>query len=527
VSALALRGGLVADGSGGAPRPGDVFASGGLLVEAAPGGRSDRIELDCDGLVVAPGFIDTHTHSDLAVFDDPNLPFKTRQGVCCDVLGQDGVSVAPLRAEDVDEVRRQLAGLNGDPLHLKWDWRTVGEYLAKLQAAGPAIDLAYLVPHGQVRRAVLGMSDRRPTELELDRMCAVLDQGLADGAVGFSTGLIYPPCCYAETPELTALCRVVAARGGVFVVHIRSESDYALESVAEVIAVARESGCRLCISHIKLAGERNWGKLSGLIDAVREAREEGVAVTADQYPYTAGSTMMGAILPPWAHAGGEVLGRLRTPALRARMRAEILGAPPQRWDNFWSWGGAEGIRIADIPRADSPYRHLIGRSLAEAAGGRDPLDFALDLLAAEEMGVAMVAFSQSEEVIRSLYREPWVGVCTDGLVGGRPHPRTYSAFARALRWLVREEALVGLGEAVRKMTALPAESFRLRGLGWIAPGYRANLVAFDPAAVTDRGTYDDPTHFPDGIMHLVVGGRVVIRDGIPTGDRGGKILLSE
>jgi len=517
---LRLVGGRVADGSGSPPAPGVVLTQGDRVVADRLGGQT----LDCGGLIVAPGFIDTHTHSDLAALDDPNLHFKTLQGVCCDVLGQDGVSVAPLRAEDVDEVRAQLAGLDGDPPDVDWSWRTVGDYLARLEQARPAIDLAYLVPHGQVRRAVLGMSERRPSELELDAMCRVLDAGLADGAVGMSTGLIYPPCCYADTAELIALCRVVAARDGVFVVHMRSESDYVVESTAEVVRVAREAGCRLCISHIKLAGARNWGKLDAVLDQVEQGREDGVAITADQYPYTAGSTMMGAILPPWAHAGGRVLARLADPGARARLRAELLAEPPHDWDNFWSWGGPDAIRVADVPRLDSPNRRFIGQSLAQAAGDADPIDFALGLLAQEEMGVSMVAFSQSEDVIQGFYRRPWVGVCTDGLVGGRPHPRTWNAFPKVLRWLVREQGLVHWGEAVRKMTTLPAEAFRLDGLGRIAPGYRANLVAFDPDHVRDTGTFDDPLQHPEGIVHVVVNGQVVVRDGRPTGARPGRVL---
>ncbi len=520
MSGLWLRGGLVADGSGREPVPGDVRTSADRIVTDGHGGEI----LDCEGLLVAPGFIDTHTHSDLAALGDPHLAFKTRQGVCCDVLGQDGVSVAPLRAQDVEEVRAQLAGLNGDPPEADWDWRSVEDYLDRLEGARPAIDLAYLVPHGQVRRAVLGMAERAPTDLELDHMCRVLDQGLSEGGVGLSTGLIYPPCCFAETAELIALCRVVAAHDGVFVVHMRSESDYVEESTAEVVRIAREAGCRLCISHIKLAGERNWGRLGAVLDLVEQGREDGVAITADQYPYTAGSTMMGAILPPWAHAGGSARQRLLDPATRARLRAEILAPPPHRWDNFWSWGGADAIHIADVPRPGSPNQRFVGQSLAQAAGGEDPLDFALSLLAEEDLGVSMVAFSQSEEVIQGFYRRPWVGVCTDGLVGGRPHPRTWSAFPKVLRWLVREQGLVHWGEAVRKMTALPAEAFRLPGLGRLAPGYRANLVAFDPERVQDTGSYADPLQHPEGVVHVVVNGQVVVRDGALTGARPGRVL---
>lgn len=520
---LRLAGGCVLDGTGAPEQARDVFVSGAHLAPD-PGGARGAEDLDCSGLFVTPAFVDTHTHSDLVVFDDPSLAFKARQGVGCDVLGQDGLGAAPVRAPHIAEVRRQLAGLDGDP-DIEWDWRSVGDYLSRLEGLSPGIDLAFLVPHGQVRRSVMGMEDRAPDGDELADMLALLDRGLSEGALGMSTGLIYPPCCYAETAELEALCSVVAQHDGIFVVHIRSEGDCALESVAEVLGVAQKTGCRLCISHIKLAGQSNWGKLDAMIDLVRAARDDGVAVTADQYPYTAGSTMMGAILPPWAHAGSldATLMRLGAPDTRKRLIDEISNPADVAWDNFWKWSGADGIRIADVARKGSPNRRFIGSTLAAAAGERDPLPFALDLLLQESMGVSMVAFSQSEAVIERLYAEPWVGVCTDGLCGGRPHPRTFGAFPKALRWLVRERGLVDWPEAVRKMTTLPATSFGMHQLGRLEPGRRANVVAFDPERVKDVSTYDDPQRFPEGIVHVVIGGRVVVRDGQWTGAGEGRV----
>jgi len=523
--AVTLFGGMVLDGTGRDGRYDDVHVdSKGVQVESAEHGAES---LDCSGLMVAPGFIDTHSHTDLAILHDPLLECKSRQGVCCDVLGQDGLSVAPIEEDQIESVKRQLAGLDGAPPDLDWDWRSVGEYLARIDASKPAIDAAYLVPHGQVRRGVLGMDGRIADDFELARMCSILDKGLSDGAVGFSTGLIYPPCCYADTREIVALCEVVAKHDGVFVVHIRSESDYALESVAEVIEAARAAGCRLCISHIKLAGSENWSKLDPMLDLINGGIASGVEITADQYPYTAGSTMMGAILPPWAHAGGDVLERLSKPLVVDKIIKEMLGRPPQRWDNFWSWSGAEGIRISDVSNPDSPHQKLVGMNLAKACaemGGGEPINFAIDLLRQENMGVSMIAFSQSESVIQRLFGEKWVGVCTDGLVGGQPHPRTYSAFARALSWMVRERRVVDWPEAVRKMTSLPAESFRLTGLGRIEQGYKGNLVAFDPGLIAPLGGYDNPREHPVGVRHVVVNGVVVVRDGETTGARPGQTI---
>ncbi len=514
---LHLRGGLLLDGTGAAARRADVITEGDRIVAVGPDLTISGEVVDCGGLTVCPGFIDTHSHSDLLVLVEPDLPMKSRQGVTLEVYGQDGISVVPVRDADVEPTRRKLAGLLGDPF-LPRDFRSVGDYLDLLDATGAAVNTAYLVPHGAARTFVMGDEDRPPTEEELARMVALVGQGMAEGALGMSTGLIYPPCCYAATDELTALCREVARRDGVFVVHIRSESDRILEAVDEMLAVARGSGVHLHLSHFKIAGRRNWPLVEEMIAKVETARASGLRVTADQYPYVAGSTMFGAILPPWAHSGGveATLARLASPEERARMRAAMQHEGPNDWDSFWAWTGPDGIVISDVPSGKRPG--LIGKTVAQAAAAaqQDPLGFALDLLLAERMGVSMISFSQTEEVVARLMRLPWVNGCTDGLLGGRPHPRAFGTFPRLLGRYVRDLGVVPLEEMVRKLTSQAASAMHLPGRGTVAPGMAADLVAFDPAKVIDTATFEEPIRYPAGIEHVITAGAVVVRGGLPT-----------
>lgn len=523
---LVLAGGRVLDGVGSPGRVLDVGIARGDIAVVAPSGtlRAART-IPCKNLCVAPGFIDTHSHSDLRVLVDPTLPSKTRQGVTQEVLGQDGISVAPLTEADLEETQRRLAGLLGSP-NVPWSWRSVGQYLHALEAVHASVDLSYLVPHGAVRQAVMNMEDRPPRDEELARMVTAVEHALAEGAVGLSTGLIYPPCCYATTDELVALCRPVAKAGGAFVVHLRSESDEVLRAVDEVVEVARRSGVRLHISHIKVAGIQNYAVVEEMIDRLEDARASGVTITADQYPYTAGSTMLGAILPPWAHAGGieETLQRLASPEQRTRLRAELGSPEPVPWDNFWKWSGPEGIVVADVPSGDAP--EIVGRSLAEAAArrGADVFDFAFDLLLRERLGVSMVSHSQSEAVVARFLALPWVNVCTDGLLGERPHPRTYGTYPRVLARYVRDQGLLSWEEAIRKMTSQPAAALGLARVGRIAQGYRANVVVFDPDRVKDEATFTEPVRFPLGIRHVLVGGVPVVRDEIGTRQPGAGVV---
>jgi N-acyl-D-amino-acid deacylase len=520
---LLVRGGVVVDGTGAQRRRADVLIANGRIAAVEAGLTAGKTDvLDVEELIVAPGFIDTHSHSDLRILAEPDLPMKVRQGITLDVLGQDGISVAPVRDEDVTQVRAQLAGLLGDP-DVAREWRSVADYLALLDR-GAALHTAYLVPHGAARACAMGLEARAPTTDELTRMTAIVGQAMAEGALGLSTGLIYPPCCYADTDELTALCTEVARRDGMLVVHMRSESDRILEALDEMLTVGRRSGVHVHISHFKIAGRANWALVDALIARVEVARAEGLRVTADQYPYVAGSTMFGAILPPWAHDGGvqATLARLADAGQRARLRAEIEVAGPQDWDNFWKWTGPEGIVLSDVPSGRRP--ELVGRTVAEAAAGRDPLEFAFDLLRDERMGVSMISFSQSEEVVARMLGLPWVNACTDGLLGGRPHPRAFGTYPRLLGRYVRERRLLPLEEAVRKMTAQAASAMHLADRGRVAAGQVGDLVIFDPERVADRATFEDPMQFPVGIEHVIVGGVAVVARGAPTGARPGRVV---
>ncbi|HEY3119804.1 MAG TPA: D-aminoacylase [Vicinamibacteria bacterium] len=518
-----LRGGTVVDGSGASGKRADVGIQGDRIAAVGPDLAAKEV-LDVSGLVVAPGFIDTHSHSDLKVMADPTLPMKLRQGITLEVFGQDGISVAPVKADERGSWKQKLAGLLGD-FGVEWDWSTVGEYLQRVQRAQPAQDAAYLVPHGAIRQHAMGGEDRPASQADLAAMQALLREGLEQGACGMSTGLIYPPCCYAGTSELIALGTVLAAARRPLVVHMRSESDRLLEAVREMVEVAERSGCPVHISHLKIAGRQNWGRAGELVEVLDEARGRGLRITADQYPYIAGSTLLGAILPPWAHDGGtqKTLARLRDPAARERMRAAMADPAPADWDNFWKWSGPEGILIADIPSGRHP--EWLGRTLAEVARARnqDPFEAAFDLLLEERMGVAMVSFSQDEEVVRRLMKLPFANVCTDGLLGGRPHPRAYGTYPRLLGRYVRETRTLTLEEAVRKMTSQAAEAFGFADVGRVRAGMRANLVVFDPQTVTDTATFEDPLQFPRGIRHVLVGGGLAVRDEQVTGERRGRV----
>lgn len=517
--------GTVVDGTGAARYRADLRLEDGMIAEIVP--RAEPVadgtgaHLDAAGLVVAPGFIDLHSHSDVALLVDSIVRCKLSQGITLEVLGQDGLSVAPLTDDVADLWRRHLSGLAGSH-DIPWDWRSFEDYLDRL---GPtAANVAVLVGHGTLRLNVVGMEDRPATAAELDRMVGLLRDALAAGAFGLSGGLVYTPGSYGTFEELVALNRVVAAANKVWVVHIRYEGDRIADGLDEMFRLAAETGVALHISHFKAFGRRNWGRGPEIVERV-ERRRAGLDVTVDQYPYTAGSTMLSAVLPPWAHAEGpaRLLEHLRDAGALRQMEADIDSGLPE-WEGFVDSIGWENIRISDIGGAG--YPELIGRSVTEIAEGWgcSPFQAATRLLVEANLAVSLVVHAMHEEDVTAIMRAPWRMGGTDALLGGKPHPRSYGSYPRVLGHYVRERGVVSLEEAVRQMTGAAARRLRLADRGTIEVGKQADLCLFDPDRVADRATFDDPEQLPAGIEWVFVAGEPVLHRHEPTGQLPGRVL---
>ena len=513
---LLLKGGRVVDGTGNPWFWGDVTVEDGVITGVGQVDGEAETVIDVEGLVVAPGFIDTHSHSDLLLISEPLAEAKIMQGITTEVVGQDGLGEAPISARHVDQWRRYLSGLNGNP-DVSWCWRSFGEYLDVLAGARPSVNVAALVGHGNLRLATMGMENRGPSVHELEEMRALLARSLTEGAIGLSTGLIYSPCSYSETGELIELCRTVSALGGVFVVHMRDEGDRLVESMVEVVRVGRDAGVPVHISHFKASGEANWGKSADALGRLYEARREEVQVSFDQYPYTAGSTFLSSLLPPWVHAGGVdmFLQRLRDPKVRLRIKEESKEARSRspKWDRLYCTNlkteanaGFEGMSMKDIAEARS----------------QSTLDTLMDIVLEESNATTMISFTMSEDDVKRFMADQHGTVCTDGILLGKPHPRAYGAFPRVLGHYVRKRVL-RLENAMRKMTSLPAQLMGLERRGLIRPGFMADITVFSPDTIKDTATYADPRRHPAGVTHVLVNGELTVRDGEHLGVRAGQV----
>jgi N-acyl-D-amino-acid deacylase len=490
---IALKNGLLFDGTGAPPAPGDVLIDGERIV-AIGAAAAGCLTIDCTGLAVAPGFIDLHSHSDLQVLE--GRLEKVKQGVTTEVVGNCGFSPFP-HCGDAAELREFGGGIlgRGDT----WGWSRASEYLDSLTAAGGPVNAVPLAGHGSLRIAVAGPRQGALTPAELDRMEGLLEDALDDGCAGFSTGLMYAPGSSAPADELARLCAVVARKSKLYATHMRSYAAGLLDAVREQLDLARRAGCRLQISHLQAAGRGNWELQRRALDEIETARAEGLDVEFDIYPYQCGSTVLTQWLPQWAMDGGRaaMLNRLRDPGERARIAQEMEEGRAQEWSD---------ITISSV--ATAANAGLVGKTLPDAAA-------ALQLLIEEGGAVNVISFNQSESNLRELLTHPLCSVISDGFyVQGKAHPRLYGTFPELLGKIVRERHWMGLSEAVHKITGKPAARLHWHDRGLLREGYRADVTVFDAAAVGSRSTYDDPAVDPQGIVTVMRNGRVVFGRGV-------------
>lgn len=527
---LLIRGGEVIDGSGRAGFQADVAIERDRI--AAIGQLGDapaRRVIQARGKVVAPGFIDIHTHSELPLLVDGRAMSKVMQGVTLEVVGNCGTSPGPWTAA-VERRLRRLAPPD-DELQ-RWRWQSTGDVMAKLEERGVALNVAFLVGHGTLRTAVMGPEQRRPSLDELRAMQELLRRELEQGALGLSTGLIYAPSMYADTDEIVALAQVLREYGRLYTSHIRGEGDTVAQAVAEAIEVGRQAGVPVQVSHLKATGRNNWGRAPELLSLIERARADGVDVMADQYPYVASSTTLTAVLPPWALSGGTeaMLGRLADAEQRALIRRQITEGAPD-WPNPLM----SGCTFDDIVVASfAPNPSWEGKTIAAIAEelGVEPEETVLRLLEAAAGDVAIIRFAMSEDDVREIMRHPLVMIGSDGsslaadgpLARGKPHPRSYGTYPRVLGHYVREERVLSLPEAVRKMTGLPAHRLGLKDRGRLVTGYKADVVVFDPSTVDETATWAKPHRYPVGIDWVIVNGVPVVAEGRHTGARPGRVL---
>jgi N-acyl-D-amino-acid deacylase len=526
---VVLRGGMIYDGSGKAPFVGDLAMRGDAI--AAIGDLSadrGKTEIRVAGLAVAPGFINMMCWGNESLIEDGRSQSDIRQGVTLEVMGE-GESMGPLN----DRMKKELLKQQGD-VKYPVKWTTLGEYLRFLERRGVSPNVASFIGAATPRVYVIGRDDRQPTAEELKRMQDLVRQAMQEGAVGVASALVYPPGCFAKTDELIALAKAAAEYNGMYISHLRSEGTQLVESVEELLAIARAARIRAEIYHLKTAGRENWPKLDQVIAMVEKARSEGLQITADVYTYPAGATGLASTMPPWVQDGGFLasLRRLKDPATRQRIAREMRESRTG-WENMYLQAGSPD-RILLVGFKSHSLKPLTGKTLAEIARmrGKSPEETVMDLIVEDGSRIGTVYFSQSEENLRRKVALPWVSFCSDSaslaaegvFLKSSVHPRAYGSFARLLARFVREERLLTLPEAIRKLAALPAENLWLDRRGRLLKGHFADVVVFDPAKIQDHATYANPHQYATGMTHVFVNGVQVLKDGDHTGAKPGRFV---
>lgn len=527
MSSWQIRGALVIDGSKREPFRGDIAVENGVITEVSPSIKEKgKAVIEADGLVAAPGFIDIHSHTDLTIFKHPLAESKALQGVTTEVIGNCGIGAFPVnherRAVLIDYLKMHEFHLPPNGL----SWNDFTQYADQLNHIGLGLNLAPLVAHGPLRIAILGAEDCIPSDKELERMKNLLTESLEQGAWGLSTGLIYPPGSFAKTEELVDLAKIVGRYGAVYTSHIRGEGKTLMEALDEAIRIGKEGGVRVEVSHLKAMGKDNWGRGKEALLKLEKARQDGVDIAADQYPYEATSTSLTALVPQWAHAGGvnELLKRLASLETTERLQPEILREIDQR-------GGPSRIVIAGIGSIKN--RGLSGKNLSQIAElwNCPPERAVVRLLQEEKAAVGAVYFSLSHEDVAAILSSDQVSVGSDGMgmnakedFGKSTHPRSYGTFPRILGVYAREKGNLSIAKAIHKMTGLVAGRVGLKNRGFIEPGFMADLVLFDPLTIQDRSTFDHPHQYATGVVYTWVNGCPTVQNGIITGNTPGRVL---
>jgi N-acyl-D-amino-acid deacylase len=519
-----IKGGTVIDGSGKPGQRADVAIQGNRIssIEDLSNVEAQTV-IDATGKVVAPGFIDMHSHGDSRLPFLPTADSKIHQGITTEVVGNCGDSMGPFSPSMVAEIN---ATYKAEETGLSVDWTTFGGFIERLKRQGTSVNVAALVGQGTIRQTVMGMSDLKPTPEQLARMKDEVARAMDEGAIGLSTGLIYTPSVYASTEEIVALTEVVSQKGGLYASHIRGESNTLLEAITEAIDIGRRAETPVEISHLKASGIKNWYKMPAAIEMIEKARQEGLDVTADMYSYPASNTGLTSLIPAWAHVGGKdaFLARLKDPSERARIHAELadpIDANGVGWD---------GIIVSSCPS----HTEYEGRDIQQIANEKklEPLDCVMQILIETGLHTDIIEFTMKEENVAMGLKCPFVMIGTDASGSaaegpfsvGKPHPRHYGSFPRVLGRYVREQKLFSLEEGVRKMTGLPAGKLGIRQRGLLKPGYFADVVVFDPQTVIDTATFTQPHQYPIGIDWVLVNGAVVIQNSVHTGRLPGQIL---
>jgi N-acyl-D-amino-acid deacylase len=521
---ILIRGAQVFEGGGKPPLEADIAIRGDRIVDV---GRdlaswSARRVIDTRGLAASPGFVDIHGHSDYHLLLTPTAESALLQGVTCEIGGNCGYAAAPIWGSWWEERAKSYREVYG----LDHPWRDVSSYFRRLLEIGISINFGLLIGHNTLRGSAMGGADRAATAEEMQAMVGALERGMDEGALGLSTGLVYSPACFSPPEELAILTAAAGRKGGILTAHMRNEGDTLLEAIQEVIAAAETARTPLQISHLKTYGERNWGKLPQAFELIESAQRRGVDISADRYPYTAANTGLQAALPRWAIEGSktEQVARLIDPTARVRIRREIGEGPNAR---DWS-----RVMISEVTLPQHRSYQGLAVDAAARMAGKETLDFALDLLFEEKTQVQAIYFTMSEDNLREILCKPYVMIGSDSgcrahygpLSTGRPHPRTFGSFARALGYYARELGLFDLATAIRKMTSDPCQRAGLGDRGWLRPGYAADIVLFDQDRIRDVATYEDPIRYPVGVHTVLVNGVVAVEAGEHTGARAGTIL---